>query len=246
VIDLHSHILPGIDDGARSLEVSLEMARIAVADGTRVMACTPHIYPGLYMNDAAGIQAERDKLQQALDTFGIPLHLVIGADAHLVPELLDGLKSGRVPTLNGSRYFLLEPSHHVAPPGFEDAVFQIMAAGYVPVITHPERLVWIEDHYPTFVTLARRGCWLQLTVHLVASDAHTVSVRSPRMSDAIPLLERLVGVEETARLLRGRPQAILDDVAPDHVPPPPGLAQPTPDATPARGGLARLRRLLSR
>ena len=83
-------------------------------------------------------------------------------------------------------------------------------------------------------------------VHLVASDAHTVSVRSPRMSDAIPLLERLVGVEETARLLRGRPQAILDDVAPDHVPPPPGLAQPTPDATPARGGLARLRRLLSR
>ena len=270
MIDLHSHILPGIDDGARSLEVSLEMARIAVADGTRVMACTPHIYPGLYMNDAAGIQAERDKLQQALDTFGIPLHLVIGADAHLVPELLDGLKSGRVPTLNGSRYFLLEPSHHVAPPGFEDAVFQIMAAGYVPVITHPARLVWIEDHYPTFVTLARRGCWLQLTagalvgkfgkrarhwserllgdgvVHLVASDAHTVSVRSPRMSDAIPLLERLVGVEETARLLRGRPQAILDDVAPDHVPPPPGLAQPTPDATPARGGLARLRRLLSR
>ena len=80
MIDLHSHILPGIDDGARSLEVSLEMARIAVADGTRVMACTPHIYPGLYMNDAAGIQAERDKLQQALDTFGIPLHLVIGAD----------------------------------------------------------------------------------------------------------------------------------------------------------------------
>jgi len=64
VIDLHSHILPGIDDGARSLEVSLEMARIAVADGTRVMACTPHIYPGLYMNDAAGIQAERDKLQR--------------------------------------------------------------------------------------------------------------------------------------------------------------------------------------
>ena len=58
MIDLHSHILPGIDDGARSLEVSLEMARIAVADGTRVMACTPHIYPGLYMNDAAGIQAE--------------------------------------------------------------------------------------------------------------------------------------------------------------------------------------------
>lgn len=117
MIDLHTHILPGIDDGARSLEISLDMARIAVADGTTVMACTPHIYPGLYMNDSAGIHRERDKLQQALDAHGIPLRLVVGADAHLVPELLQGLQTGRVPTLNGSRYFLLEPSHNVLPPG---------------------------------------------------------------------------------------------------------------------------------
>ena len=270
MIDLHTHILPGIDDGARSLEVSLEMARIAVADGTTVMACTPHIYPGLYMNDSTGIHAARDRLQAALDAYRIPLKLVVGADAHLVPELLDGLKSGRVPTLNGSRYFLLEPSHHVAPPMFEDSVFQIMAAGYVPVITHPERLVWIEDHYDTFVTLARRGAWLQLTagavvgkfgkrarywserlldegmVHLVASDAHTVSVRSPRMSDAVPLLEARVGKEETRRLLLGRPQAILDDVSAEAVPAPPGLA---PDAATAASGGARtpwLRRLLGK
>src|SRR5574337_485004 len=113
VIDLHTHILPGIDDGAKSLELSLEMARIAVADGTTVMACTPHIYPGLYMNDGAGIRRARDKLQMALDLKQMPLRLVVGADAHLVPELRDGLKSGRVPTLHDSRYFLLEPSHHV-------------------------------------------------------------------------------------------------------------------------------------
>ena len=248
MIDLHTHILPGIDDGARDLETSLEMARIAVQDGTTVMACTPHIYPGLYMNDSAGIHAARDRLQAALDTYRIPLRLVVGADAHLVPELLEGLKSGRVPTLAGSRYFLLEPSHHVAPPQFEDSVFQIMAAGFTPVITHPERLVWIEDHYATFVTLAQRGAWLQLTagaivgkfgkrarywserllddgvVHIVASDAHTVTVRSPRMSDAIPLLQRSVGAEECDRLLLGRPQAILGNTAPEEVPVPPGLA----------------------
>lgn len=269
MIDLHTHILPCIDDGAKSLELSLEMARIAVADGTTVMACTPHIYPGLYMNDGPGIRRERDKLQQALDLYGIDLRLVVGADAHLVPELLDGLKSGRVPTLNGSRYFLLEPSHHVLPPRFEDSVFEIMAAGYVPVITHPERLTWIEEHYDTFVTLAGRGAWLQLTagalvgkfgkrarywserllgdgvIHLVASDAHTASVRSPRMSDAVALLERSLGSEETQRLVVQRPQAILDDADPAAVMPPPGLHKhggaAAPDASGMRGWFGRLR-----
>lgn len=247
MIDLHSHILPGIDDGAPTLEVSLEMARIAVADGTTVLACTPHIYPGLYMNDSAGIHRERDKLQQALDAYDIALRLVVGADAHLVPELLDGLRSGRVPTLHGSRYFLLEPSHNVLPPRFEDSVFDIMAAGYVPIITHPERLTWIEDHYDTFVTMAQRGAWLQLTagsllgkfgkrarywserllddgiIHMVASDAHSIKGRSPRMSDAVPLLEGFLGQTETHRLFYERPQAILDNLDPERVPLPPGL-----------------------
>jgi protein-tyrosine phosphatase len=264
MIDLHTHILPGIDDGARSLEISLDMARIAVADGTTVMACTPHIYPGLYMNDSVGIHRERDKLQQALDAHGIPLRLVVGADAHLVPELLDGLQSGRVPTLNGSRYFLLEPSHNVLPPRFEESVFDVMAAGYLPVITHPERLVWIEDHYDKFITMARRGAWLQLTagavvgkfgkrarywserlladgvVHMVASDAHTTSVRSPRMSDAVPLLEKAVGSEEAHRLLHERPQAILDNTDPGLVAPAPGLRATARHEDDTPSGFARL------
>ncbi|WP_313071910.1 tyrosine-protein phosphatase [Melaminivora sp.] len=268
MIDLHTHILPGIDDGARSLDISLEMARIAVSDGTTTLACTPHIYPGLYMNDSAGIHAARDALQRALDEAQIALKLVVGADAHLVPELLSGLKSGRVPTLNGSRYFLLEPSHHVAPPQFEDSVFQIMAAGYTPVVTHPERLVWIEENYATFVRLAQRGAWMQLTagavvgkfgkrarywserllgdglVHLVASDAHTVSMRSPRMSDALPLLESHVGGKEAARLLNDRPQAILDDVPPHEVLAPPGLGPEREGAAGrAGGGRSWLKRL---
>lgn len=257
MIDLHSHILPGIDDGARSLDISLEMARIAVADGTTVMACTPHIYPGLYMNDSPTIHQERDKLQAALNEHGIPLQLVVGADAHLVPELLSGLQSGRVPTLHGSRYFLLEPSHHVAPPQLEESVFHIMAAGYVPIVTHPERLVWIEQHYDKFVTLAQRGAWMQLTagaivgkfgkrarywsermlseglVHLVASDAHTVSMRSPTMSDARPVVEKHVGPEEAQAIFQHRAQAVLDNLPPEHIPPVPGLAQLAQTATPS-------------
>lgn len=247
MIDLHTHLLPGIDDGAKTLEISLEMARQAVDAGTTIMACTPHIYPGLYMNDAAGIASHIAALQAELDQRNIPLKLVRGADAHLVPELLDGLQTGRVPTLHNSRYFLLEPSHHVATPNFENNVFQVMAAGFVPVVTHPERLSWIEDHYPAFVRLAERGVWMQLTagsitgkfgkrarywsdrflndglVHLVASDAHNTQARNPRMADAVTRLIESVGKDEALRLVLERPQAILDNREPGDVVEVPGL-----------------------
>jgi protein-tyrosine phosphatase len=243
MIDLHSHILPGIDDGSKSLEMSLEMARIAVKDGIRVMACTPHIYPGLYMNDTAGIQAARDALQAALDEHGIALQLTTGADVHLVPGLLEGLRAGRVPTLNGTRYVLLEPAHHVAPPRFAELVFQLVAAGYVPVITHPERLTWVKDHFQVFVDLTKQGAWLQVTAqaltgvfgphakywgerfvgegltHILATDAHSTGRRVPVLSEGLAVAARLLGAQEAQLLVQGRPAALLSDTPPSQVAP---------------------------
>lgn len=245
MIDLHSHILPGIDDGSRNLAMSLDMARMAVADGIEIMACTPHIYPGLYMNDTAGIVAARDALQRALDQAAIPLQLTIGADVHLVPGLLEGLRAGTVPCLHRTRYLLLEPSHHVAPPHFQESVFRLVAEGYVPVITHPERLTWVEDNYPVFADLVRQGAWMQVTAgavtgafgarpkywaerflgdgltHILATDAHSSGRRSPVMSQARDVAERMLGREEAQLLVRGRPQKILDNALPSTVPPPP-------------------------
>jgi protein-tyrosine phosphatase len=243
VIDLHSHILPGIDDGSRSLAMSLDMARMAVADGIEVMACTPHIYPGLYMNDADGIRTARDALQRSLDEAGIPLKLTTGADVHLVPGLLEGLRAGRVPSLHGTRYLLLEPPHHVAPPRFAESVFNLVAAGYVPVITHPERLTWVEDHYQVFAELTRQGAWMQVTAgsltgvfgarakywgerflddgltHILATDAHSSGRRSPVMSEARQVAERILGREEADLLVQGRQQKILENALPSAVPP---------------------------
>lgn len=258
MIDLHSHILPGIDDGSRNLEMSLEMARIAVADGIRTMACTPHIYPGLYMNDSAGIHAARDALQAQLDAHGIGLQLTTGADVHLVPGLLDGLRAGTIPTLHGTRYLLLEPSHHVPPPRFAEHVFNLVAAGYTPVITHPERLTWIEDHFDTFVGLVRQGCWMQVTAaaltgvfgprarywgekflgegltHLLASDCHSNGRRVPVLSEGRAVAERIVGAEEARRLVQDRPEAILANL-------PAARTPPLPDRpAPRKGWLQRL------
>ena len=85
MIDLHCHLLPGIDDGAPDLRAALAMARAAVADGIRVAACTPHIYPGLYENDRAGIRRALAEFAAQLQRRKIPLQLVIGADVHLTP-----------------------------------------------------------------------------------------------------------------------------------------------------------------
>jgi len=262
MIDLHSHILPGVDDGSTSLAMSLDMARIAVKDGIRVMACTPHIYPGLYPNNAKGIGAARDALQAALDEHDIPLQLVVGADVHLVPGLLDDLRAGTVPSLNGTRYVLLEPSHHVAPPRFAELVFQLVTAGYVPVITHPERLVWVEDHYPVFADLVKQGAWMQVTAaaltglfgprpkywsekflgegltHIIASDAHSSGRRVPVISEGRAVAEKLLGREEAEQLVVGRPDAILRNLPASRVRPlPAGRAE-------GAGLLARLKRWL--
>jgi protein-tyrosine phosphatase len=242
MIDVHCHMLPGIDDGARDLEMALQMARVAAADGITDVFCTPHIYPGMYDNDAPGIRAAVAALQARLDEAGIALRLAWGADAHLVPELAAGLEAGRVPTLAGSRYLLLEPPHHVAPPRFEDTVFELMASGLVPVITHPERLTWVETHHEVFVRLAERGCWMQVTAgaltgrfgkrvsywadrfvcegraHILATDAHHPMRRPPLLAEARIAAEKLVGAEQATHMVVTRPAMILADQAPETAP----------------------------
>lgn len=254
MLDLHCHLLPGIDDGATDLDMALEMARIAVADGIGTIACTPHIYPGLYDNTAAGIRVAIAALQAELDRSAIELKLVEGADVHLSPNLLDSLRAGHVPTIAGSRYVLLEPPHHVAPPRFEELVFQLLIAGYVPIITHPERLIWIEDHYEIFVQLVKAGAWMQLTagslvgrfgkrprywadkmlderlVHVLATDAHHPRRRPPLLAEGRAAAALRVGEEEARHMVLTRPRGVMDNLPPGALPSLPGQVQTTAKA----------------
>ena len=248
MIDLHCHLLPGIDDGAPNLATSLAMARIAIADGIKTMACTPHIYPGLYENTGPAIRQAVVDLQAQLNKADLALQITSGADTHITPDLIAGLRTGRVPSLHNSRYFLLEPPHHVAPPRLAETVFDLLAAGYVPVVTHPERLSWIEDRYETFIDLARQGAWMQVTagsltgrfgsaaqywgerlldegwVHILATDSHGVDRRPPLLAEGQRAAERWVGTEEARHLVQTRPQVILDNIQPDQSPVIPALA----------------------
>ncbi len=265
MIDLHCHMLPGLDDGARDLPTALKMAELAVADGITMTACTPHIYPGLFENTHAGIRAACTAFQAELDGAGIPLRLTYGADIQVVPELVQGLREATLPGLHGSRYFLFEPPHHVSLPRMNDLVHDALQSGFVPLITHPERLTYIEQDYDKFVAAARQGAWIQLTggsllgrfgprvkkiterflrdgvAHLLASDGHNLKNRAPELAEARDAAAALVGAEEASALVLGRPQAVIDNADPASVPLPRGL---DPDAEPekaARGGwLGRL------
>ena len=241
MIDLHCHILPGIDDGAEDKAMALEMARIAAQDGITTIACTPHIYPGMYENDAQGIRNAISSFQQILDDEGISIKLVQGADVHMVPGLVEGIKLDKIPTINGTRYLLLEPPHHVAPPNMEETVFELMAAGYMPVITHPERLRWVENQFDMFKRLSERGVWMQITAgaltgrfgkrplywaekfltegmcDIIATDAHHPTRRPPYLKEAQEAAAKLVGEDEARRMVYDRPQAILDDKDPSSV-----------------------------
>jgi len=244
MIDLHSHILPGIDDGAANFDIALEMARIAVANGVTVQACTPHIFPGVYDNSGPQIRLAVDEFQNCLDEHEIPLRLVTGADAHIVPNMVDGLRSGAILSLADTRYVLVEPPHHVAPPRIEYLFFELLTAGYVPILTHPERLTWIESRFETFVQLFQAGVWMQLTsgsvtgsfgrrpqywsermlnegmVHILASDAHGARRRRPDLAEGRAAAAKWLGEAEAEQLVLIRPRAILENVAPSDVTPP--------------------------
>ncbi len=247
--DLHSHLLPSIDDGAPDFETSLAMARAYVEQGVKCVACTPHILPGLYHNTGPQIRQAVAELQRRLDDADVRLKLVTGADNHIVPDFVAGLKRGHLLTLADSCYVLVEPPHHIAPARLEDLFFSILLGGYVPVLTHPERLSWIESKYDVMTRLAARGVWMQITsgslcgrfgrrprywaerlmeeglVHILATDAHNMNSRPPDLLEGRMQAERLVGAEEARHLVVTRPLGALLNRSPQDLPSPqPGAA----------------------
>jgi tyrosine-protein phosphatase YwqE len=122
VFDLHCQILPGIDDGARNVETSLEMARTFVAYGVSIVACTPHILPGLCHNTGRGIREAVAELQLVVQAAGIPLQLIAGADNHLTPSMVSEFRSGHLLSLGDTRYVRIGGRRFCSHPDASRAV----------------------------------------------------------------------------------------------------------------------------
>lgn len=232
MIDIHCHILPGLDDGARDMEEAVEMGRLAYADGIRTLVATPHCRNGLYQNNELTILPVLGSLKQRLIQNGIGLNLISGADIHIQPQTVSFLRQNPR-LLLGGRYFLIEFPAQSIPPYTRDFIFQALLAGFVPIITHPERNTMIQQHWEDLEEWVRAGALVQVTaqsltggfgspvkelalnmvrkglVQVVATDAHSLRRRPPILSKALEVLSRILGPDEGLTLVRDNPEKIL-------------------------------------
>lgn len=164
MLDIHSHLLPGVDDGAEDLEEACQMARQAVDTGTTGLVLTPHCnIPGGFQNPwSEALSQKLTDFRQALQRLGIPLTLMMGAEVFGADDVAQHLASGRALTLNASRYVLLEFWTNDHPGRVARVLDSVSALGLVPVIAHPERYHFLEEDLSLARDWVGRGFLLQL------------------------------------------------------------------------------------
>src|SRR6266851_5717373 len=163
MIDTHLHILPGIDDGPETIEESLVLARALIQEGIHSAIATPHYNDEYPRRSVAEIRERVKILQQELDRYNIPLRLFPGHEALIQPGLVEAIQAGHLATLNGSRYLLLELWNKSWLPETERVIFELRAAGIVPIIAHPERYRAIQQDLHRLTALLQQGVLTQLT-----------------------------------------------------------------------------------
>ena len=208
MVDIHHHLLHGLDDGADSLETSVEMARLAVAEGISHVVCTPHAN-GHYAFDPAINAAKTDRLRERLAEQDIALTLGSGCDFHLS---YDNVKQAQADparfSINGLGYLLVEVPDYGLPPGLTETFYALQLAGLTPILTHPERNPTLQNDPARMIDWLRVGVLIQVTAdsltghkgkqaartahqflerrwaHFLATDAHNRTTRPPRMREA--------------------------------------------------------------
>lgn len=237
MIDIHCHILYGVDDGADTLAESIEMAKMAYRNGTRVIAVTPHSNtPGSrhnFWND--GLKERFLEVKNAVKEAGIPLQILSGQEIFGKGDIAELLKSGDLITLNGSRYPLIELPFKERSENVLKKLESVLAEGYVPIVAHPERYEFVTENFDSLIKIQKMGCLLQINtgsldgnfgrgaklnakkmlnhhaVHVVASDAHSPYVRTPVLGDAHEYISENYSTDFADRLLLRNPKAILEN-----------------------------------
>lgn len=238
MIDLHTHILPGIDDGARDMADSLEMAEMALESGVQCIAATPHSnqngrFENYYNENTRRIFRE---FCEALEKEHLPLTVLPGMEIFASEDLDEKLKDGRLIGLNASRYCLVEFFFDEDPGWMEKVLRRLLEQNRIPLIAHPERYLCVQDQAAYVYEWIQMGCLTQLNkgsvfgrfgrdaadvaqlllehglVTCVASDAHSPYMRTTDMGDVRDYLEEKFGEEQMYRLLVKQPEQIIRDL----------------------------------
>jgi len=233
MIDLHCHVLPGLDDGPQTLGESLAMCRMAAADGIRVVVAMPHTLNGVYCNEGEAVREAVAELQEAVRGEGLSLEILPGSDVHVDPAVKAMIRDGRVMTINDTgRAVMLEFPDYFVREAMCRFLESLIKEGIVPVISHPERCSQFRDD-GLLKEMVRMGAVVQITamsltgrfgpgiqaiarsflerglVHVMATDAHSANHRPPVLSEAVASASRILG-EEASRLVTDNPRALVE------------------------------------
>lgn len=231
MIDLHTHILPGVDDGAIDLEMSLAMGCYGVEQGLTTVAVTPHFYQ---IPDWRLVKKKVVELQQELEQAQIPLQVVAGAEIFIDLGLLE-MDTQEIPTYgDGGKFCLIELPLHQIPNYADQVLFNLQTRGITQIIAHPERYAPVVDNPNLVLKWVRLGCLIQMNtgsilgrfgkkiretaeimlthqmVHLVGSDAHGLERRRLNLPEAFETLKPIVGASVARDLVEANPRLILE------------------------------------
>ena len=232
-VDIHCHIMPGVDDGSRDIATSLEMLRIAARNGITDVILTPHHKPMHHNVSPEHNKVYTDKLREAAEQYGIRIRLYPGNEIYYSDETQRELEEGKICTMAGSDYVLVE--FHPTNPyrAISNAVYQIQAAGYIPIIAHVERYSDIVSHPAYVQELIDKGCYIQVNasaimglygfgikwfakkllrnrqVHFVATDAHDTNRRAPHLADCRSLCERKYGKDYADKIFHDNAISVI-------------------------------------
>lgn len=235
MFDLHSHLLPSIDDGAIDIDDAVSLAKMAVADGITHMVCTPHIHPGRYENDKKSIETALTQLRAALQKNHVNLSVSAAAEVRFDMQLMQGVLKQEVPFLGswqGKNVLLLEFPHSEIPFGAEQLTKWLLKHDVIPMIAHPERNKGLMRQPTRLKPFIEMGCLLQVTagsvagrfgesaqnlahellrqdlVTILASDAHNTQYRPPILSEGLAATSSLIGENKAKRLVLDSPREI--------------------------------------
>ena len=232
-IDIHCHIMPGVDDGSPDMETSLKMLQISEKNGIEQVILTPHHKPMHHNVSPEHNVAYRKKLQEAAANAGIKAKLFSGNEIYYSDETMEELETGKICSLAGSDYVLVE--FHPTNPykAIQNAANRVQAAGFIPIIAHVERYSDIVSHPARVSDLIEMGCFIQVNassvmgkygfgishftkkllkenmVHFVASDAHDTGRRAPHLLDCRNYIERKFGEDYGKKLFFTNPANVI-------------------------------------
>lgn len=249
MIDIHHHCLPGVDDGPRELNQSVELCAAAAEEGIEAIIATPHVLRGRW--PVFSRRELESRLIELRERVGPRPQLFLGSEYYFGHDMADVLREGTaVFPLAAGRYVLLELPSNSVPPMFNQPLYRAQLEGWLPVLAHPERNLVFQTNPDLLAALIGHGLRVQITatsltgafgpearasaetllrrqlVHFVATDAHNTDKRPPRMSGALNALRELVGDARTEELTVANPRAVLENRALPYDPEPEELPSP--------------------